>query len=91
VRWRDIPPPLLAVEVLSPGTAARDRGIKRQLYQTAGVSEYWIVDLDFRMVERWRPGDERPEILRETLTWQPPGSKDSVEIDLTDFFREILE
>jgi Uma2 family endonuclease len=39
VHWRDVARPLLAVEVLSPGTARRDRGIKRHLYQTAGVPE----------------------------------------------------
>jgi Uma2 family endonuclease len=39
VHWRDVARPLVAVEVLSPGTARRDRGIKRHLYQTAGVPE----------------------------------------------------
>jgi Uma2 family endonuclease len=86
VHWRDVALPLLVVEVLSPGTAARDRGIKRQLYQKAGIPEYWIVDLDSRMVERWRPADERPEILRNTVSWQPPGSPAPVTIDLSDYF-----
>ena len=67
--WRDFPTPLLAVEVLSPGTASRDRGRKREIYQEAGVAEYWIVDIDSRLIERWKPEDERPEILRDTLTW----------------------
>jgi hypothetical protein len=29
------------------------------------------VDIDARVVERWRPVDERPEVLTETLSWQP--------------------
>ena len=41
----DLPvPPILAVEVLSPSTARRDRGRKRELYAEAGVKHYWIVD-----------------------------------------------
>jgi len=68
--WTDVGVPLLAVEILSPSTAARDRGIKRKLYFEAGVEEYWIVDLDARLIERWRRGDERPEILGEQLPWQ---------------------
>jgi Uma2 family endonuclease len=91
IHWRDVSPPLLAVEVLSRSTAARDRGIKRQLYQGAGVPEYWIVDLDSRIVERWRPGDERPEILHHTIEWAPDSSKAGLTIDLPQFFAEVLD
>jgi Uma2 family endonuclease len=91
VHWRDVALPLLAVEVLSPGTAARDRLVKRRLYQQAGVPEYWIVDLDARLVERWRPGDERPEILSETLTWQLLEASPPFELDLAGFFAELLD
>ncbi len=44
-------PPDLAVEVLSPSTAAQDRGPKRELYDREGVREYWIADLSGRTVE----------------------------------------
>src|SRR2546422_6517563 len=64
---------VLGPKILSPGTAARDRGTKRAIYQREGVTEYWIVDLDARLVERWRPDDERPEILRERLEWREKG------------------
>lgn len=36
--------PDLLVEVLSPGTARRDRSEKLRLYAEVGVREYWIVD-----------------------------------------------
>ena len=36
--------PDLIVEILSPGTARRDLGPKRDKYREAGVPEYWIVD-----------------------------------------------
>ena len=70
-RWEDAPLPLLVVEALSPSTARYDRGLKRRFYQRAGVPEYWIVDIDGGVVERWRPGDDRPEVIDGELTWAP--------------------
>jgi Uma2 family endonuclease len=39
-------PPLLVVEVVSPGELQRERDYiaKRQQYQACGIPEYWIVD-----------------------------------------------
>ena len=51
--------PDLAVEILSPSTASRDRSIKLRLYERQGVSEYWIVDPDENAVDVWRFGEER--------------------------------
>lgn len=34
----------LVVEVVSPESAARDRGEKFYEYQAAGISEYWLID-----------------------------------------------
>jgi len=36
--------PDLAIEILSPSTASRDRIVKLNRYLKAGVREYWIVD-----------------------------------------------
>lgn len=47
-------PPDLAVEVLSPSTAATDRGRKMQLLARFAVREYWIVDPDAETVEVYR-------------------------------------
>lgn len=89
-KWSEVGVPVLAVEVLSPSTAARDRGKKRRIYQEAGVGEYWIVDLDARLVERWRPGDSRPEVVNETLVWEPGGATAPIRIDLPTLFAAVL-
>jgi Uma2 family endonuclease len=68
--WPDLGTPILAIEILSPATASRDRGTKRRTYQQAGVSEYWVVDPDARLIERWTPSDARPEIVDEALEWR---------------------
>lgn len=43
--------PELVVEVLDPFTAQNDRGIKKVIYQEAGVREYWLVDLSNHTLE----------------------------------------
>jgi Uma2 family endonuclease len=73
--WKDVGVPLLAIEVLSPSTAPRDRGAKRRIYQRAGVAEYWVVDSDAALIERWMPSDVRPEIVDEVLTWDIDGEQ----------------
>jgi Uma2 family endonuclease len=86
--WAEVGVPLLAIEVLSPSTAARDRGKKRKIYLESGVAEYWIVDLDARLVERWRSGDERPQIVDGALAWSLAGGA-SGSLDLPRLFDRI--
>jgi Uma2 family endonuclease len=69
--WGEVQRLVLAIEVLSPSTARNDRTVKRRFYQRVGVPEYWIADLDAQLVERWRPSDERPEIVAGQLEWRP--------------------
>lgn len=47
------PPPDLIVEVISPSTESNDRGVKLLDYARHGVSEYWIVDADEKMIEQY--------------------------------------
>jgi Uma2 family endonuclease len=47
------PIPDLVVEVLSPSTEARDRGIKFEDYATHGVGEYWIIDTEEETLEQY--------------------------------------
>jgi Uma2 family endonuclease len=44
-------PPDVIIEILSPGTATRDRDLKRKRYELFGVQEYWLVDPDQNSLE----------------------------------------
>lgn len=79
---------VLFVEILSPSTARYDRVVKRRRYQREGV-EYWIVDVESRVIERWLATDERPEVLTEQLTWRLEGHPDEFVIDVQDYFARV--
>lgn len=81
--------PNLVVEVLSPGTADRDRGVKRQRYAWYGIPEYWVVDLDVRQVEVHRMIDERstPNVVRDELRWIPIQGGPILRIDVQGALR----
>ncbi len=49
--------PDLVVEVLSPKTRRIDKGTKLEIYQEAGIPEYWLVDPLSRTVVTFRLGD----------------------------------
>ena len=89
-RWEGAAGLLLAIEVLSPGTARVDRTIKRRRYQREGVAEYWIVDGDARIVERWGPLDDRPEIISERLEWRPDPDLPPLTVELPALFTAAL-
>ena len=87
-RWRGVRTLLLAVEVLSDGSRRHDRVTKRHHYQDVAVSEYWIVDIDRGVVERWRPADDRPEMCAGTLAWQPDARVPALVIELARLWDE---
>lgn len=76
---------LLAIEVVSPSSGRHDRVKKRSGYQRH-VPEYWIVDLESRLVERWRQGDARPEVLVDSVTWHPTGASEPFRLELPRLF-----
>ena len=51
--------PDMVMEILSPSTQRHDRLVKLDLYQRAGVREYWIVDPDNRIVQSFVLEDGR--------------------------------
>jgi Uma2 family endonuclease len=87
--WTDVRRLLLVIEALSPTTARADRLKKRPIYQEQRVSEYWIVDIDSRLVERWRPDDVRPEVIADTLEWQPSREFAPIRIALDEVFGPV--
>ena len=79
--------PDLVIEILSPTTASRDRGVKLKLYERQGVEQYWIVDPEEEAVEVWLFGDE-PTLQRYERTLPVRlGDEDLGEIDLRQVFQ----
>jgi len=90
-QWRDMQSLVLAIEALSPTTAYADRHRKRHIYLEEAVDEYWIVDNDARLIERWRKGDARPEMLAESLEWRPGADVPALVLDVAGYFTEVLD
>ncbi|MGK7892008.1 MAG: Uma2 family endonuclease [Leptolyngbyaceae cyanobacterium] len=57
---RDMPPPALVIEVVSPGQVNRDRDCRYKYteYAARGIDEYWIVDPELEQITlcRWVNG-----------------------------------
>jgi Uma2 family endonuclease len=84
--WAEVRRLLLAVEVLSPSSIHTDRFVKRPRFQRERVPEFWIVDQDTRVFERWRPDDKEPEVITDVMTWQPLPHIPALSIPLGEFF-----
>ena len=54
--------PDLVVEILSPSTGLRDKGRKKNIYESCGVPEYWIVSPEARSIDVYRLEDGRYEL-----------------------------
>ena len=81
--------PDLVVEVLSPGTARRDRGEKLRLYAEAGVREFWIFDAPERQIEFLRnEGGQFMVALPEGGVYHSRALPE-ISLDVAGFWREI--
>ena len=87
--WTTYKTLLLAIEILSPNTARYDRVVKRRLYQEYHVATYWVVDHEAGVVEAWRPGDERPEIVTDVLRWRVRSEAPELAVDLATLFQGL--
>ena len=58
--------PNLVIEILSPSNTAIEMYRKLELYRSAGVKEYWIIDPEQKLIEVYRLNGDRYEsyILR---------------------------
>lgn len=71
--------PDLIIEILSPSTLRHDRIVKLNLYQRAGVREYWIVDPENRSVTVCLPDDRGSFRLYEDY-----GPQDVAKVNVLD-------
>jgi hypothetical protein len=56
--------------------------------QRVGTPRYWIVDVEARVIERWRPDDARPEVVDGVLEWQPAGATAPLALDVATLLAE---
>lgn len=80
--------PDLVVEVLSPSTESRDRGIKLERYRHFGVPECWIVDPEGQTIEVWKAGEATPVLIgvADVFRWRPVPGGVELEIPLAELF-----
>ena len=84
--------PELVIEILSPGNNKREIKEKYQLYESAGVLEYWIVDpmwaqvLKYNLNELGKFQTGRPFVEGDTLTSQVLSG---LELDITALFEQL--
>ena len=65
--WFELAPDWVC-EILSPATAAVDRGLKLPIYAREGVGWLWLVGPDARTLEVFRLGEDRHWVLLEVLS-----------------------
>ncbi len=90
-RWEQMSRLVLAVEILSPSTSRLDHVLKRKLYLTQGVAEYWIVDCDAQSISVWTAGQLTAHVQRDVLVWQPVVGHEALRIDLTAVFLAVQD
>ncbi|MBK7871457.1 MAG: Uma2 family endonuclease [Saprospiraceae bacterium] len=82
------------IEILSPGTSRKDLKEKFEIYEHAGVQEYWVVHpheqtlLIYRLNNKgYYIGDPRPYVAGDTAKI---GIFDDFDLPMEDVFRDVL-
>ena len=85
--------PKLIVEVLSPGTAAYDRGLKFSHYRRlASLEEYLLIDLDTRSTDGYRKGADGLWVLHPFARGEPVSlASVALELSAGQLFAEVPE
>lgn len=80
--------PIFVVEVTSESTKKNDYGRKMVIYSDIGVKEYWVVDLQRKVVVRYLSENEfSPEVIAYPLTVKLSANiYPSLEIELSKIF-----
>jgi Uma2 family endonuclease len=84
--------PCAVFEVLSPSTAHKDKGVKKELYESFGIREYFIVDLVQQIIDAYRLDQGKYYYIKGF------GASDTLkiecmetEIDLSEIFEPLTE
>ena len=82
--------PDLMIEIVSPGSVVRDRVRKKEIYERAGVPEYWIVDPKYFSVEVYEHTASGYTLFQDVEGEGTISSKvmKGFEIDVQDIFSE---
>lgn len=81
--------PDLIVEVLSPSTAKRDKGYKKELYEKCGVKEYWIVDVNSRSIDVYQSTDGKFTLENVYIIFPDYTLKNMTEEEKADIITEF--
>lgn len=83
--------PDMVVEILSPSTMRNDRLLKFNLYQKAGVKEYWIVDPETKvvLVMTLEEGQYHAPLIYTAQDFVPVGVLEDCKIDLSRVFADV--
>ena len=82
--------PDVVVEIISPGSVVRDRVQKKDIYEKAGVSEYWIIDPKYALVEVYQHTSSGYTLFHDVEGEGTVKSRiiKGLKIDVTDIFSE---
>ncbi|HEY5579818.1 MAG TPA: Uma2 family endonuclease [Rhodoferax sp.] len=85
--------PKLIIEVLSPSTAAYDRGLKFSHYRSlASLEEYVLIDLDTRSTDGYRKGADGLWVLHPFARGESVSlASVALELSAAQLFAEVLD
>lgn len=77
--------PCAVFEVLSKSTAYKDKGVKKELYETAGIKEYFIINTELKIIDKY--------ILKKNGYFYVRGFniKDEIKIDCVDVILNVSD
>ena len=80
--------PCVVFEVLSPSTAYKDKTVKKELYQKSGIREYFLVNSEYKLIEKFMLIDKKYQYIGAF------GENDNIRVDCLDIeisLKEIFE
>jgi Uma2 family endonuclease len=75
----------------SPGSPHGMATTELMVILDVGVPDYFIVDIEARIVECWTQGRDTPHVLRDELMWQPARAQTPLVLALPELFDRISE